>query len=145
MSLQRNEVCIAGNLTRDPELRTTPSGVSVCEVSVATNRNYKDRDGVMQEEATFVEVTLWGKTAEAAAANLVKGRGILVDGRLKLDTWEDKETGSKRSKLRVVGDRFDFTDNKPQDGEPGSGSRPQSRAASTPVNQDADDGDVIPF
>ena len=141
MSLQRNQVCIAGNLTRDPELKTTPSGVPVCEVTVATNRNYKDKNGVVQEEATFVEVTFWGKTAEAVGEFYAQGRGMLVDGRLKLDTWEDKETGAKRSKLRVIGESFDFTDSKPKDSAV-NGSQQQSRVSS--VNDD-DAGDEIPF
>ncbi len=144
MSLQRNKVTVAGNLTRDPELKHTPSGMAVTEISVATNRKYKSKDGSLQEEATFVEVTFWGATAEAVAKFYERGRGILVDGRLKLDTWEDKETGAKRSKLRVVGESFDFTDSKPQDGSGAvNGAQAAPRAASAPV--EPEDDQVIPF
>lgn len=146
MSHQRNEVLIAGNLTRDPELRHTPSGIAVCEISVATNRSYKDKDDQKQEEATFVEVTFWGQTAEAAAKTLSKGRGVILDGRLKLDTWDDKETGKKRSKLRVVSHRFDYLDPKPEHhGVSASGG---DGAVSRPINGSSftdDDNSEIPF
>lgn len=136
---------IAGNLTRDPELRHTPSGVAVCEVSVATNRKYTDKDGQEQEEATFVEVTLWNKTAEAMGKYGSRGRAVCFEGRLKLDKWEDKETGAKRSKLRVVAERFDFTDPKPtHHGASGDNSAGVSRPASSTTVAD-DDEDDIPF
>jgi single-strand DNA-binding protein len=113
----------------------------VCEVTVATNRNYKDRDGVVQEEATFVDVTFWGKTAEAVDRFFTQGRGMLVDGRLKLDSWEDKETGAKRSKLRVIGESFDFTDSKPKDGAANGSQQQQQQSRVASV----DDDDEIPF
>ncbi|MEP3481633.1 MAG: single-stranded DNA-binding protein [Fuerstiella sp.] len=100
-----NKVILMGNLTRDPELRYTPSGSAVAEISMAINRTWKDRQtNEKREEVTFVEVTLWGRTAEIANEYLRKGRPVMIEGRLQLDKWEDKETGKNRSKLKVVGD-----------------------------------------
>ena len=103
-----NKVMLIGNLTRDPELRHTPKGTAVSEISMATNRVWNNDQGQKQEETTFVEVTLWGRQAELAQQYLTKGRPVYIEGRLQLDTWDDKETGKKRSKLRVVGENFQF-------------------------------------
>src|SRR5882762_10819578 len=94
-----NKVILAGNLTRDPELRYTPKGSAIADLSVAVNRTWKTETGETKEEATFVEVAAYGRTAEVIAQYLKKGRPILIEGRLKLDQWDDKQTGQKRSKL----------------------------------------------
>ncbi|MGH8017664.1 MAG: single-stranded DNA-binding protein [Opitutaceae bacterium] len=102
-----NKVILMGNLTRDPELRVTPKGTAVCQIGVAVNQTYKDKDGNSREETTFVDVDVFGRQAEVIAKYMSKGRPILVEGRLKLDSWETKE-GDKRSKLKVVLENFQF-------------------------------------
>ncbi len=117
-----NRVILVGNLTRDPELRYTPSGTAVSDIGLAVNDRYKNASGEWVEEATFVDVTLWARTAEVASEYLSKGSPILVEGRLKLDTWETND-GQKRSKLRVICERMQMLSGR---GEGGAG-RTQSR------------------
>lgn len=115
-----NKVILVGNLTRDPEVRYIPSGTAVCDISLAVNSQWTDRKtNERKEEVTFVEVTLWGRTAEIAGEYLAKGRPVLIEGRLSLDSWEDKETGQKRSKLKVVADGMQLLGSR--DGGGGSG------------------------
>jgi single-strand DNA-binding protein len=133
-----NKVILAGNLTRDPELRYTPKGTAVTEIGVAVNRTWRDESGATQEEVTFVDVAAYGKQAEVIGQYLKKGRPILIEGRLKLDQWDDKQTGQKRSKLRVVLEGFQFLDsgNRGGEGAPaGSAPAPAPRRAapSTPA------------
>lgn len=98
-----NKVIILGNMTRDPQVKYTPGGTAVAEIGLAVNRTWFDKQSnSKKEEVTFVDVTLWGKTAEIAGEYLEKGRSVMIEGRLQLDTWDDKESGQKRSKLRVV-------------------------------------------
>jgi single-strand DNA-binding protein len=97
-----NRVLLIGNLTRDPELRYTPKGTAVVDIGLAVNRIYSGEDGEKKEETTFVDVTLWGRQAEIAGQYLKKGRPVFIEGRLQLDTWDDRQTGQKRSRLRVV-------------------------------------------
>lgn len=100
-----NKVILMGNLTRDPEVRYTPSGTAVTDIGLAVNRNWFDKQAnERREETTFVDVTLWGRTAEVAGEYLTKGRPVLIEGRLQLDQWDDRESGQKRSKLKVVGE-----------------------------------------
>ena len=101
-----NKVILMGNLTRDPEMRVTPSGLSICKLGLAVNRNYTTRDGERREETTFVDIDAFDKQAEVIAKYMSKGSPILVEGRLKFDQWESD--GQKRSKLSVVLDRFEF-------------------------------------
>ncbi len=109
-----NKVIIIGNLTRDPEVRYTPNGAAVAELSIAVNRTWMDGTE-KKEEVTFVDVTLWGKLAEIAGQYLTKGRSAMVEGRLTMDSWDDKTTGQKRSKLKVTGENVQFLgDNKPE-------------------------------
>ncbi len=103
-----NKVFLIGNLTRDPELRVTPSGTSICKFGLAINRNYTTQDGEKREETTFVDIDAFGKPAEIISKYMAKGRPILIEGRLKLDQWEDKNTGDKRSRLGVVCENFQF-------------------------------------
>jgi single-strand DNA-binding protein len=102
-----NHVMLLGNLTRDPELRYTPSGTAVCQMGVALNRRWKDQTGETQQEVTFVDVTVWGRQAETVATYLTKGRAVAVEGRLQLDTWQT-EGGERRTRLKVVAQRVTF-------------------------------------
>ncbi|MEX0700655.1 MAG: single-stranded DNA-binding protein [Planctomycetales bacterium] len=100
-----NRVILVGNLTRDPQVRYIPSGTAVAEIGLAVNRQWFDKQSnTRKDETTFVDVTLWGRTAEVAGEYLSKGSPVLIEGRLHLDQWDDKETGQKRSKLKVVGE-----------------------------------------
>ena len=121
-----NKVLIMGNLTRDPELKQTPSSQSVAQIGIAMNRKFKDREGNMREETTFVDCEAWGRTAEVMAQYLSKGKPVFVEGRLKLDQWQDKD-GGNRSKLKVVIESFQFIDSKG-----GQSSTPPATAAAAP-------------
>tara|TARA_R110002095_G_scaffold165188_5_gene143400 strand:+ start:377 stop:823 length:447 start_codon:yes stop_codon:yes gene_type:complete len=102
-----NKVILVGNLTRDPQVRYTPGGTAVNEIGLAVNRSWFDKNSnSRKEETTFVDVTLWGRSAEVASEYLTKGRSVLIEGRLQLDQWDDKESGQKRSKLKVVGENM---------------------------------------
>jgi single-strand DNA-binding protein len=105
-----NKVILAGNLTRDPELRYTPKGTAVARIGIAVNRQWRDESGQQKEEVTFIDVDAWGKQAETISQYLKKGRPILIEGRLKLDSWDDKQTNQKRYQLRVVLESFQFLD-----------------------------------
>ena len=112
-----NKVILAGNLTRDPELKYTPSGMAIAKIGLAMNRKWKTETGEMKEEVTFVDVDAFGRQAETIGQYLKRGRPILIEGRLKLDQWDDKQTGQKRSRLGVVCESFQFLDS----GRPGEG------------------------
>lgn len=117
-----NIVVLAGRLTRDPEMRYTPSGMAVAKLGMAIGRKFKDnQSGQMREETTFVDVEVWGRQAETASQYLSKGRGLLVEGELRYDQWEDKQTGQKRSKLKVVASRVQFLGGPAGAGGGGSG------------------------
>lgn len=103
-----NRVTLVGNLTRQPELRKTKNGAAVTDLGIALNRVWTGENGQRQEETTFVDVTVWGRAAENAAQYLQKGRSVLVEGRLQMETWQDKQSGQERSKLRVVADTVQF-------------------------------------
>jgi single-strand DNA-binding protein len=120
-----NRVILLGNLTRDPELRYLPSGMAVSDIGVAVNDRRKNANGEWVEEATFVDVTLWGRTAEVAGEYLTKGSPIFIEGRLKLDSWETD--GQKRSKLKVVCERMQLLGGRGQGGSEGGGPRPAAR------------------
>lgn len=150
-----NRVILLGNVTRDPEVRYTPKGSAVTEVGLAVNRQYTTDGGEKREETTFVDVTLWGRTAEVAGEYLKKGRPVLFEGRLQLDTWEDKQSGQKRSKLRVVGETMQLLGGR--EGAPGGGgggyqqggaSRQSGQASppqqDTPSYSEEDFGDAPP-
>jgi single-strand DNA-binding protein len=127
-----NKVILAGNLTRDPELRYTPKGTAIARIGLAINRTWKSETGENKEEVTFVDVEAFGKTAEVIGQYFKKGKPILMEGRLKLDTWDDKQTNQKVSKLRVVMEGFQFIDgNRGADASPGGSPRP-ARAATPP-------------
>lgn len=107
-----NKVMLIGNLTRDPELKHTPRGAAVAEFGLAINRVWNDESGQRREEATFVDVTCWGRMAEVIAEYVRRGDPLFIEGRLQLDQWEDKATSQKRSKLRVIGESFEFLKSK---------------------------------
>jgi len=107
-----NKVMLIGNLTRDPELRYTPKGSAVAEFGLAINRVWYNDQKQKQEETTFVDITLWARQAEIAQQYLTKGSPVYIEGRLSLDTWDDKATGQKRSKLKVVGDTIQLLGSK---------------------------------
>lgn len=146
-----NKVILIGNLTRDPEVKFTPKGSAVCELSLAINRNYVLDSGEKREETTYVDVTVWGKKGEVIGEYFKKGSQIYLEGRLQLDTWDDKQSGQKRSKLRVIGESFEFLDRKSSSDNSGGGeyrssSRPPSRPAPAPSSAaPIDEGDDIPF
>lgn len=119
-----NKVMLIGNLTRDPEVRYTPKGSAVADIGLAINRYFTMENGEKREETTFVDVVLWGRQAELAQQYLSKGRPVYIEGRLQLDSWEDKNTGQKRSKLRVVGENMQFLGS-PKDGGGGGGGNYQ--------------------
>jgi single-strand DNA-binding protein len=149
-----NKVILLGNLTRDPEVRYTPKGTAVAELGMAVNRVYTAENGEKREETTFVDVTLWGRTAEIAGEYLKKGRPVFIEGRLQLDSWEDKTSGQKRSKLKVVGEGLQLLGARPSGGGSAGGgdeessAPPRSSSKSAPPPKAAPaapDDDEIPF
>ena len=117
-----NKVMLMGNLTRDPELRVTPKGTPICQFSLAINRKFKLESGESREEVIFVDIEAWGKQGETIAKFVTKGRPLFVEGRLKLDQWEDKNTKEKKSKMRVVLEQFEFLGDSRGGGGGGGGS-----------------------
>jgi single-strand DNA-binding protein len=103
-----NKILLIGNLTRDPELRVTPKGTPICQFGLAVNRQFKDESGATRDETTFVDIEAWGKQGELVAKYLTKGSPAFVEGRLRLDQWEDKQSGQKRSRLKVVLENVQF-------------------------------------
>jgi len=141
-----NKVILLGNLTRDPEVRYTPKGSAVCDLGMAVNRAYTTENGEKREEVTYVDVVLWARLAEIAGEYLKKGRPVFIEGRLQMDSWDDKQTGQKRTKLRVVGETMQLLGGRPGGAaaEPGG----ESRQTSPPPKQSAPaapDEDEIPF
>ena len=158
-----NKVLLMGNLTRDPEVRYTPKGNAVTDLGLAVNRSYTLDSGERREEVTFVDITVWGRQAELAGQYLHKGRPVFIEGRLQLDSWEDRNTGEKRNKLRVVCENMRFIGSRgdgqggdqheagrDRDGEGGYGAGPaaaaqESGADAPPPASDLDEEDDIPF
>lgn len=145
-----NKVILMGNLTRDPELRVTASGLSICKLSLATNRVYQTREGERKEEVTYVDIDAFGRQAETISKYMSKGRAILVEGRLKLDSWETPQ-GEKRSKMGVVLENFQFTgDRGGSSADAGEGAShvernsPPPRTESQAPSDDIEEDDV-PF
>ena len=151
-----NKVLLLGNLTRDPEVRYTPKGSAVADLGLAVNRTYTTEGGEKREEVTFVDVTFWGRTAEVAGEYLKKGRSVFIEGRLQLDTWDDKQSGQKRSKLKVIGEMMQMLGSRPGGGSGGSaggeaeeGERPARSGKAAPPPKASPpaepDDDEIPF
>jgi single-strand DNA-binding protein len=142
-----NKVILAGNLTRDPELRYLPKGTAVAQFSLAVSRKWKSESGEAKEEVSFIDIEAFGRQAEVIAQYMRKGRPLLMEGRLKLDTWEDKTTQQKKSKLRVVLEGFTFIDSKgPEGGGPPGADAPRRPAATAAPGKPADapEGDGPP-
>lgn len=170
-----NKVMLIGNLTADPEVRSTPRGTNLTELRIAISRSYvgSQGDGERREETTFLDVTCWGRTGEIAAQYLAKGRPVFIEGRLQQDTWEDKQTGQRRSKIRVVAENLQLIGAPSQGGQGGgynngggyqqqrsnnyggggyASSAPRQQYQQVPPPQPSsqvplpeDDGDDIPF
>jgi single-strand DNA-binding protein len=143
-----NKVILLGNVTRDPEVRYTPKGTAVAEVGLAVNRVFTGEGGEKREEVTFIDVTLWGRTAEIAGEYLKKGRPVFFEGRLQLDSWEDKQSGQKRNRLKVIGETMQLLGG-PRGGESEDSGGTRSGAGRTspppkPPPSEPDD-DEIPF
>lgn len=125
-----NKVILMGNLTRDPELRYTNSEVAICKIGLAVNRRFKDsQSGEWREEPTFIDVTIFGKRGEAFSRYHKKGASAFIEGSLRLDTWDDKQTGAKRSKLYVVADDWEFVSGGRQQGAGGGYGGQQSESS----------------
>jgi len=117
-----NKVMLIGNLTRDPEVRFTPKGNAVCDMGIAVNRRYlNEATGERVDEVTYLDIVVWNKQAELAGQYLAKGRSVYIEGRLQMDSWEDKATGQKRSKIKIVADSLLFLDSKGAAGGGGGG------------------------
>jgi len=146
-----NKVILLGNLTRDVELRYTPSGSAVADIGLAVNRTWFDKQtNQKQEDVTFVDVTLWGRTAEVANEYLAKGRSVLIEGRLQLDQWQDKQSGQNRQKLKVIGESLTLLQNGGGGNQQSGGQRGQQQESSAgvydadgPAYESPDDG--VPF
>ena len=146
-----SKAIITGNLTRDPELRSTPNGASVCSFSVAVNRTYRDASGEQKEDVSFIDCSAWGKLGEMISQYAKKGTGVLVSGRLDQRSWEDKTTGQKRSRVEIVVEDFNFTgaarDNGGNTGSFGSANAVDNTANDIP--DDIPDGEIdlsdVPF
>jgi single-strand DNA-binding protein len=149
-----NKVILLGNLTRDPEVRYTPKGSAVCDLGIAVNRVYTTDSGEKREEVTYVDVVLWARLAEIAGEYLKKGRPVFIEGRLQMDTWDDKQTGQKRTKMRVVGETMQLLGGRPagaagasaEAGEEDRQARGKSSAPppKPPASAEVDE-DEIPF
>lgn len=147
-----NKVILLGNLTRDPEVRYTPKGSAVCDLGLAVNRQYTLDSGEKREEVTYVDVVLWSRLAEIAGEYLKKGRPVFIEGRLQLDSWDDKQTGQKRTKLRVIGETMQLLGSRPSGGGGAGGGGEESPRAGgktapppKPAAAAEPDDDEIPF
>ena len=146
-----NKCFIIGNLTRDPELRVTPKGTPIASFGLAINRQSKNADGSHADEVTFVDIEAWGKQAELVAKYLARGAPAMIEGRLKLDEWQDKTSGAKRSKLKVVLENVQFLGGK-RDGTPAEmregeqrQEHAQPRATTQASNAIPGEGEDVPF
>ena len=136
-----NKVILAGRLTRDPEARMLPSGTTLCKLGLAHSRKFRTKEGEQREETLFINATCWGKTAEYVRDYYKKGRPVLIEGRLKLDEWDDKSTGQKRSTIEITAERVQALDWEDRGGAP-SGGR-STRQESAPEGPEPEDD--IPF
>lgn len=144
-----NKVILVGNLTRDPDVKYTNGGTAVCEVGLAVNRTWFDKSSNQKkEEVTFVDCTLWGRTAEVAGEYLAKGNSVLIEGRLQTDSWEDKETGKRRTKLKVVAEHMTMLGNRSRNGDDqtdGHEDRGEESQVQPGETADAFAGQEVPF
>lgn len=136
-----NKAIIIGNLTRDPELKSLPSGIKVCSFSLATNRVWKDKNGAKQESSDYHNVVVFGRQAETVAQYMKKGNSILVEGRIQTRSWDDKSSGEKKYRTEIVADRTQFGPK----GSGGSNGGTSSTAGEAPKAQGPDDMDSIEY
>lgn len=137
-----NKVILIGNLTRDPQVKYLPSGTAVAEIGLAVNRTWFDKQSnSKKEEVTFVDVTLWDRTAEVAGEYLTKGKQVLIEGRLQMDSWEDRETKQKRTKLKIVGESMTMLGSRTDGGGPPSGGGSSNRGTAAPAARDGGGSD----
>jgi len=134
-----NKVILLGNLTRDPEMRYTPSGTAIAKLGLACNRHWRDSEGQSQEETTFIDVDVFGRTAENVGQYLRKGRPILIEGRLKRDQWDDRDSGQKRSRLGVVAETVQFLGGRGDDAPTTHATESQSPSRSDPKPSEMDE------
>src|ERR1700761_2022073 len=139
-----NKVILVGNLTRDPELRYTPKGMAIAKIGLAVNRNWTSESGEQKEEVTFIDVDAFGRQAETLAQYMKKGRPLMVEGRLKLDQWDDKQTGQKRSRLGVTLEGFQFIDGGNREGGGGGDAAPRPARPSSAAKPPPSDSDGPP-
>lgn len=133
-----NKAIVIGNLTRDPELRSLPSGIKVCSFSIATNRVWKDKNGARQEAADYHNVVVFGRQAETVSQYMRKGNSILVEGRMQTRSWDDKESGQKKYRTEIIADRVQFG--------PKGGSAPSAPSAEAPkASKQAEEMDTIEY
>jgi len=142
-----NICIIGGRLTRDPELRFTPKGVAIANFGIATSRKFKKDDGSENEETLFLDVTAFQKQAELVGQHFKKGSPIFIKGRLKLDQWDDKSTGAKRTKISLLMEEFQFVGGKREESDPGAApaSRTQPKPTTSPNPDAAGEPDDCPF
>ena len=140
-----NRVFLLGRLTRDPELRSLPKGGQVADLGLAINRVYSTEGGEKKEETTFVDVTLWGRQAEIAGQYLTKGRAVFIEGRLHLDAWDDRQTGQKRTRLKVICESLQFLPNRAETGKPSAAASVRAVAAVAPQPGYENDDRDVPF
>lgn len=144
-----SKAIITGNLTRDPELRTTPNGASVCSFSVAVNRTYRDSNGEQKEDVSFIDCSAWGKLGEMINQYAKKGTGVLVSGRLDQRSWEDKNGGGKRSRVEIVVEDFNFTGAANRDGGSSYDGGSNQESAPADIPDDIPEGEIdlseVPF
>ncbi|HZL44780.1 MAG TPA: single-stranded DNA-binding protein [Opitutaceae bacterium] len=142
-----NKVLLIGNLTRDPELRVTPKGTAICQFGLAVNRQYKDESGATRDETAFIDIEAWGKQGELVSKYLQKGSPAFIEGRLRFDSWEDKQSGQKRNKLKVVLENVQFLSRGGGSGSGGGGGGAAAASAGSgeaPVVAGADEPPAEP-
>ena len=148
-----NKVMLIGNLVADPEIRYTPKGTAVTDLRLAVNRHWTGESGQKQEETTYIDVTLWSRQAELAGQYLSKGRPVFIEGRLQMEMWEDKTSGQKRSKLKIVGENMQFLGSGNSGGGNRGGDAPAQQSGGAPAQSQPQGGsaavevpeDDIPF
>jgi len=136
-----NKVMLIGNCTREPEVKFIPSGKAVCQFGLAINHSYKTEAGEKREEVTFVDIEAWGRLAEIIGEYVKKGKPVFIEGRLKLETWDDKQSGTKRSKMKVVADQMQLLGGK--DDRPPAAQQPKPQPKAPPRPQADPDLDAV--
>ena len=140
-----NKVILMGHLTRDPETRTMPNGTAICKIGLAVNHDYKAADGTKKSDVLFIDCDAFGKTAEIMQKWLTKGRACLIEGRLKLDQWDDKKTGEKRSRHGVVVENIQFVGGRDEAAETATATAPKPAMGPTAAPKSKTNNDDVPF